>query len=153
MNTTAQSIYDGAPLGAHIRFTDGTPRPPERFKRKLSAWKERNSSGRLTQRSPAGTGSFPCPATFTLHEGDYGSGGVVVLSVSKIFAVTDRRAFEVISVPPPGAALVVQGWDDHRELLHVAADRVAAGTWLEQHGYRSAHVEIVGAAEIASRAA
>jgi hypothetical protein len=153
MTTTAQSIYDEAPLGAHIRFTDGTSRPPERFKRKLSAWKDRNSSGQLTQRSSAGTGVFPCPATFTLHEGDYGSGGIVILSVSRVFAVTDQRGFEVTRVPPPGAALVVQAWDDHRELLHVAVDHTAAEAWLEQHGYHRAHVEIVGEAEIATKAA
>jgi hypothetical protein len=153
MNTTAQSIYDEAPLGAHIRFIDGTPRPPERFKRKLSAWKERNSAGQLTQRSPAGTGSSPCPATFTLHEGNFGSGGIVILSVSRIFVVTDQRRFEVTSVPPPGAALVVQAWDDHRELLHVAQDRAAAEVWLQQHGYHRAHVEIVGEAETLIKAA
>ena len=34
MSATAQSIFDAAPLGAIIRYSDGTPRPPDRFKRK-----------------------------------------------------------------------------------------------------------------------
>lgn len=101
MATTAQSIFDDAPLGARIRYSDSTPRPPERFKRKLREWEARNGSGRLTQRSPAGTGSHPYPATFTLHETDYGSEGVIVLSVNKMFAVTDGRDFEIVDVPPP----------------------------------------------------
>ena len=152
MTNTAQSIYDEAPLGAHIRYSDGTPRPPERFKRKLLAWENRNGAGRLTQRSPEGTGQYPYPATFTLHEGDYGSGDVVVLSVNKFFSVTDQRAFEVTSVPQPGAALVLQEWDGHRELLHVAADRATADAWLNRHGYSWAHVEIVDEAETTARA-
>ncbi|AOH85604.1 hypothetical protein AWL63_18345 [Sphingomonas panacis] len=153
MTKTAQSIYDDAPLGARIRYSDGTPRPPERFTRKVRAWESRNGGGRLTQLSPAGTGSHPYPATFTLHEADYGSEDVIVLSVNKMFAVTDQRVFEIVDVPPPGAALVLQEWNDQRELLHVAADRAAAESWLDRHGYSRALVEIVGEAETAIKAA
>lgn len=153
MVTTAQAIFDNAPLGARIRYSDSTPRPPERFKRKVREWEARNGSGRLTQRSPAGTGSHPYPATFTLHEADYGSEDVIVLSVNKMFAVTDARNFEIVDVPPPGAALVVQEWNDQRELLHVAADRAAAESWRNRHGYSRAQVEIVGETDSSTQAA
>lgn len=149
MTTTAQSIYDEAILGATICYSDGTPRPPARFKRKVRTWEARNGSGRLTRRSPGGTGSRPYPATFTLHEGNYGSEGVVILSVNKIFSVSDERTFEVVDVPPPGAALVLQQWNEERELLHVANDRASAESWRDRHGYRNAHIEIVGQAETA----
>lgn len=151
MTTTAQSIYDEAPMGARIRYSDGTPRPSERFKRKVRAWEDRNGEGRLTQRSPAGTGKYPYPAT--LHEGDYGSGGIIVLSVNKIFSVRDGRTFVVASVPPSGAGLVLQEWEGHRELLHVATDQATATAWLNRHGYSRARIEIVGDAETATGAA
>ena len=43
---SAQLIYDLALLGSIIRFSDGAPRPPERHRRKLSAWENSNSGAR-----------------------------------------------------------------------------------------------------------
>ena len=76
---SAQLIYDLVPLGSIIRYSDGTPRPPERFAKKLSAWENANGGGRLIRKTPARqTAQYSSPAQFTLHEGDYGSGGVTV---------------------------------------------------------------------------
>ncbi len=50
---SAQQIHDAAPLGALIRFFDGTPRPPERHRRKRDAWKDRNDGGRLISKRAA----------------------------------------------------------------------------------------------------
>lgn len=33
------------PVGTRVEVRDGTPRPPERFKRKLEAWKNHNYEG------------------------------------------------------------------------------------------------------------
>lgn len=46
---SAQRIYDLAPLGAVIRYSDGTPRPPERFRKKVAAWENNNKCGRLVR--------------------------------------------------------------------------------------------------------
>jgi len=35
---SASTIFDTAPLGALIRYTDGSPKPPSRFIKKLAAW-------------------------------------------------------------------------------------------------------------------
>ena len=40
---SAQLIYDLAPLGSLVRFSDGAPRPPERHRKKLAALETRNS--------------------------------------------------------------------------------------------------------------
>jgi len=48
---SAQLIYDTAPLGSLIRYSNGEPRPPERFTRKLKAWNNDNGIGRLIERS------------------------------------------------------------------------------------------------------
>jgi hypothetical protein len=50
---SAHIVYDTAPLGALIRYSDGTPRPPARFAKKLAAWERRNGLGRLVRREPA----------------------------------------------------------------------------------------------------
>lgn len=34
---SAHTIYDSASLGSVIRYSDGTPKPPVRFRKKLSA--------------------------------------------------------------------------------------------------------------------
>jgi hypothetical protein len=52
---SAREIYDIAPLGSLIRFSDGTPEPPARHRRKRTAWLSNNVSFGRTRRitSPA----------------------------------------------------------------------------------------------------
>ena len=40
-------------IGKRVLVSDGTPRPPERFNRKLADWKHRNYAGKLTAINPA----------------------------------------------------------------------------------------------------
>ena len=50
MSTT--TIIDTAPLGALIRYTDGSTKPPARFTKKLAAWERSNGVGRLVKKEP-----------------------------------------------------------------------------------------------------
>ena len=43
----AQELFDSAPLGSLVRFSNGHPRPPERHRRKLRARREENGEGRF----------------------------------------------------------------------------------------------------------
>lgn len=148
---SAQLIYDLVPLGAIIRYSDGTPRPPERHRRKLQAWERRNSSGRLVKKqASARVGETAIPASFTLHEGDYGSKAVTVLRVFKTFSVDSDLAFSVIDRPAVGSILVLDRPGELRELVHVAANRQAAEEWLSRHGYPNAVVNEVTADEVAA---
>jgi hypothetical protein len=52
---SAQIIYDHVPLGSLVCYSDGTLRPPERFKRKLAAWENSNNGGRLVRKVAART--------------------------------------------------------------------------------------------------
>jgi hypothetical protein len=141
---SAQYIFDTAPLGALIRFSDGTPKPPTRFTKKLAAWENNNAIGRLTAKSAASQmGSHMMPATFALHMGDYGSNGVVILTVTRSFTVTTRLAFEILDCPKPGMVRVLQRYGERTELLHLAVNRQAAQSWLGEHGYRDAWLEDV----------
>lgn len=141
---SAQYIFDTAPLGALIRFSDGMPKPPARFTKKLAAWENNNAVGRLTSKSSASQmGSHMVPATFALHMGDYGSNGIVILTVTRSFMVTTRLAFEILDCPKPGMVRVLQRYGERTEMLHLAASHQAAQHWLGEHGSSNAWLEDV----------
>lgn len=143
---SAQYVFDTAPLGAMIRFSDGTPRPPDRFPRKLTDWNDRNDAGRLIQKCPAGrSGSYEFPASFMLHMANYGSNGTIALVVNRHFNVTSALRFEIAEVPRPGMVRVVSLSCGADELRHLAPDMTAARAWLADHHYSDARCEIVGA--------
>ena len=74
---SAQDVYDNAPLGSLIRYSDGTPKPPARFNKKLAAWQNRNGVARLVRKEPQrDRPTYTSPASITLYEGDFASGGV-----------------------------------------------------------------------------
>jgi hypothetical protein len=146
---SAQHIYVSAPLGSIIRYSDGTPKPPARFKRKLAAWENNNSGGRLVRKTPSrDMPSCFLPASITLHQGDFGSAGVVVLRVYKTFSVDCALTFIVCEPPKPGSVRVLDR--EAAELLHLAIDRTAAEAWLAAHRHPGAVLEDVTAAEVAA---
>ena len=138
-------IYDRAPLGALIRFSNGQPKPPARYTRKVAAWERVNGVGGLIRKSPPLiSGACLSPATITLHEGDFASNGVVVLVVHRTHDLDSDLCFEVIGVPPPGSCRILQPFGETVELLHLADDRTAAEAWLQAHRYAHARIERVG---------
>lgn len=82
----ARHIIADEPLGAIIRFSDGTPRPSERFRRKLSDWITRNNKGRLIRKDPAfDRGSYHYSGGFGLLIGDYGLKKVEAVRLTRHF--------------------------------------------------------------------
>lgn len=145
---SAQQIHDLAPLGSIIRFSDGTAQPPQRHRKKLAAWENRNGAGRLIRKEQRRqSGNVTIPAAFTLHIGDYGATGTVVLRVHRTFSVDSGLSFAVVEHPPAGAIRILSRPGDHGELVHVAPDRAAAAAWLACHGYPNAVLEDVTADE------
>ncbi len=148
---SAQLIYETAPLGAIIRYSDGTLRPPERHRRKLQAWERKNNTGRLVKKQAATfVGQTTIPVSFTLHEGDLGSKAVIVLRVFRTFSVESTLEFSVIERPAAGSILVLDRPGDAGELVHVARNRQAADEWLSRHGYPNAVLHEVDADEVAA---
>ena len=142
---SAQLIYDLAPLGAIIRFSDGTPRPPGRHRKKLAAWEHRNSGGRLIRKqAERRVGNTVIAATITLHAGDYG-GGVVVLRVHRTFSVDSDLRFVVTERPSVGAVRVLSRPGEDAELVYLASSRADAECWLQSHGYPDAVLDEVTA--------
>lgn len=147
---SAQLIYDLVPLGSIVTYSDGTPRPPERHRKKLAAWENRNSGGRLIRKqAEARIGSTTLPASITLHKGDYGSQGTIVLRVYNMFSVNSDLKFSVKERPAIGSVLVLDRAGDDAELVHLAANRTAAEEWLTRHGYPNAILQQVTADTVA----
>ena len=141
---TAQRIFDLAPIGSIVAWSDGTPRPPERHKKKLDAWRANNARGRLiAKQEERRLGAVAIPAGFTLHETDLASGGVIVMKVFRTFTVTSSLCFEVVERPPFGFVRIFDRPGDGRELVHLAPDRREAEAWLSRHGYPNAVLEEV----------
>jgi hypothetical protein len=139
---SAKDIYDLAPLGSIIRYSDGTPRPPERFKKKLAAWENTNNGGRFVRKTAERTlGNHTTPASFTLHQGDFGSAGVVVLTVFKTFSIASPHTFLVVEPPKPGSIRIFDRQGDEAELVHLADHRAAAEAWLASHRHPNAVLE------------
>ena len=141
---TAQRIFDLALIGSIVAWSDGTPRPPERHKKKLDAWRANNARGRLiAKQGERRLGTVAIPAGFTLHETDLASGGVIVMKVLRTFSVASNLRFEVVEHLPVGSIRIFDRPGDGRELVHLAADRRDAEAWLSRHGYPLAVLEDV----------
>ncbi|RIA44351.1 hypothetical protein DFR49_2593 [Hephaestia caeni] len=146
-----QAVYDTVPLGAVLRYFDGTPQPPARFTRKLHVWRSRNGTGRLVEKSlPSTIGNSTYPAGFTLDQGSYGSNGVTVLTVRTIYQVTTAQRFEVIEWPQPGMVRVLHRRNGRDELKYLAPDMAAAEAWMQRNRYSNLVTKIVGAAELSA---
>jgi hypothetical protein len=146
---SAHIVYDSAPLGSLIRYFDGTPKPPARFRKKLSVWESRNGAGRLVRKDPPRLrATYSSPAHFTLHEGDFGEVGVVVVSVRRTWSVETGLRFEIVERPAIGMVRVLQDLGDSPELLHLARDREAGEGWLASNQYSRAYLEEVSADEV-----
>jgi len=150
---SALSIIEDAPIGATIAWSDGTPRPPERHRKKLSAWKTNNSQGRLIRKQgERGIGAVSLAACFTLHEGDHGANGVIVIRVHRTFSVDSALRFTVVERPLPGSVRVFDRAGDDAELVHLAPHRAAAEEWLTRHGYPNALLDEISADSVAADA-
>ena len=142
---SANTIIHTAPLGALIRYTDGSPKPPARFTKKMAAWERSNGVGRLVKKEP--TRSYPtwtAPASFTLHEGNFSSDGVILVTIMRSHSADSRLVFEVIEEPKVGQVRVLLNFGGSTELLHLASSVTAAELWIAKEGYRNARLQVVG---------
>jgi hypothetical protein len=141
---SAQSIYDTAPLGSLIRYSNGRPCPPERFTRKLKAWNNDNGVGCLVERRAEEIRpTWRSPAGFCLHLGNYGSQGIIAIVVNRQYSIESALHFEIAETPRPGMARVLTSFGGRDELRFLAPDVRAAEAWLESNRYSDARIEVV----------
>jgi hypothetical protein len=148
---SASLIYDIVPIGSIVAWSDGTPRPPERHRKKLSAWKTNNSKGRLIKKEPPRIRpTYSSLAGFILHEADFGAGGVIAIRVHRSFSVDSALRFTVVERPTSGTVRVFDRSGGNAELVHLAPHRAAAEEWLSRHGCPNAVLNEVTVDEIAA---
>ena len=146
---SAHNVYDNASLGSLIRYSDGTPKPPARFNKKLAAWQSRNGVARLIKKEPQrDRPTHTSPARITLHVSDFASAGVVLVTVLRTHSVESDLRFEVIERPAIGAVRILQEYAGTAELLHLAENRDAAERWLGQHPHSNVRLEDVTEDEV-----
>jgi len=146
---SAHTIFDNAPIGSIIAWSDGSPQPPARFNKKTAAWRTNNSRGHLIRKQAArGVGNISLSACFTLHEADYGAGGVIAIRVHRTFSLDSRLAFTVVERPAIGSVRVFDRAGDDAELVYLAANEADAREWLTRHGYPRAVLEEVTPDEV-----
>ncbi|MCG2841254.1 hypothetical protein L6Q21_09705 [Sandaracinobacter sp. RS1-74] len=129
-------------LSALIRFSDGKPRPPERFRRKLALWQQTNGEGRLVQKVPER--AFSPPSEFALRMGDFSSEGVVVMMSNITWRIDCTLHFEIVEEPAPGMVRVLTSFTGNDELLHLAPDMASAQAWMARNAHGGLRLEIVG---------
>lgn len=146
---SATTIIATAPLGALIRYTDGSPKPPARFTKKLAAWERSNGIGRLVKMEPPKPyPTWTAPASFTLHEGNFSSDGVILVTIMRNHSADSALTFDIVEVPQPGQVKILLDFGGATGLLHLAANRVAAELWIAREGYRNARLEAVSASDV-----
>lgn len=150
---SASLIFDIVPLGSLVAYSDGQPKPPTRFTKKLAAWKSRNGAGRLVRKEPGRERpTYTTPPSFTLHEGDFGEGGIILITIMRSYGIDSDLNFRVIERPKIGQVRVVQDVGENVELLHLAENREAAELWLVRNGYSRARLEEITADEVGADA-
>lgn len=87
----AKELYDLNPIGKLVAFSDGSPQPPARFTRKLSAWRRNNASGVFTERLDGRPADLDILPGFALmvHGGE-------VLRVIQHFSINSPKSFELV---------------------------------------------------------
>ncbi|WP_019998516.1 hypothetical protein [Aureimonas ureilytica] len=133
------TLIESSPLGATLLVSNGKPRPPERFNRKLSDWNRENYVGTLvaTEMAP---GQRPA---IMVRKGSLEDNALVIFSAR--YPLDTSLRFEVKRRPTPGSARVVRA--NRRELLHLAANHAGAVKWLADNLISDAVIEIVTEAE------
>ena len=134
---SAQQLYDAASLGALIRFSDGAAEPPQRHRRKHSAWRSGNGTGRLVRKAPQ---KQALPASFTLHVGDFGSDDITVVRAYRVFAMTSALSFVIVDRPRPGQVVLLQDDLGMPTLIHLAGTEADARAWIMAHPHDNVRV-------------
>lgn len=142
---SAHIVYDTAPLGALIRYSDGTLKPPARFAKKLAAWERRNGLGLLVRKEPPRDRPTYCaPVSIILNEGNFAAGSVILVTVMREHRLDSNLRYVIVERPSIGMVRVLLPVADNLELLHLADSREIAELWLAKHRHAHARITAYG---------
>lgn len=148
---SALMIFDLAPVGAVISWSDGRPRPPEDRIHTLAGWKRDNAVGRLVRkRSHAVMAQSRIPACFKVTTDGVDDLGVIIGPDFRTFSVDCVLTFAVLERPQIGSIRIFDGDAEDAELLHLAANRDHAEIWLRSCGFTNTMLREVTVDEVAA---
>jgi len=142
-------IYERAPIGAIIRFTDSAAQPEAKDTEALVAWRKRNGTGRFVQRTPSHT-DIICASSCAIvlqQDGPPTDTEAAMLS-RQVFWLDSDLSFQIIDRPVPGNVRVIQHRSWNTTLLHLAKCRDDAERWVKESGLADLHLEDVTVDEI-----
>lgn len=104
---TAAELHALKPLGATVRFTDGTPKPPARFNKKLAEWERSNGLGVYVEQQDAQRSVRAHFAIETIRMNHFRS--------RSIRDVDSVLRYEIVRLPAPfviveDASTIAPGW-------------------------------------------
>ena len=138
---SAITIFNHAPIGATIEWSDGTPRAPDQHVAALFHWKWNNGRGVLVRKYGEGAADHHIQdSLFTLREG----------ATIRSFSFNSILRFRIIARPPVGAVRILDGDHAGAELLHLAENWPDALAWRDAHVHAKAILEEVSADEVAA---
>ena len=113
------------------------------------AWEGRNGVGRLVKKEPRRErATYISPASITLHEGNFASDGVILVTIMRTHPVDSDLCFEIVERPAIGMIRVIRDFGDNCELVHLAESREAAELWLAKSQQANARLEKITADEV-----
>ena len=92
--------------------------------------------------------TYTAPASITLHEGNFASGSVILVTIMRTHSVESDLSFEIAERPKIGMVRVLHPIGDDEELLHLAESREAAELWPAKNQHSRARLEDVTADEV-----
>ncbi|WP_439631776.1 hypothetical protein [Shinella sp.] len=128
------TIYEHAPIGALVAWTDGTRRLPKRTFTLHSEWLFHNNRGRLVGKH--GSGDPGMRPGITILKGDFTEAGLVANSSLYTFHIDYPLRFTIVERPQIGSVRVFDrpGRDVELVYLAPAAPRRSIGPWSREIG-------------------
>lgn len=131
------TIYEHAPIGALVAWTDGTRRPPKRTSILHSEWLFHNNRDRLVgKEGKRGNGDPGMRPGITILKGDFTEAGVVANSSLYTFHIDYPLRFTIVERPPIGSVRVLDRPGLEAELVYLARSRGEAEHWAMVEGDR-----------------
>ena len=148
---SALMIFDLAPIGAVISWSDGNPRPSEDRIHTLAGWKRDTAVGRLVRkRSRTVMAQSRIPASFKVATDGIDDLGAIIGADFRMFSVGSVLTFAVLERPQVGSIRILDGDAEDAELLHLAADQAHAEIWVRSCGFSNTMLREVTADEVAA---
>ncbi len=134
----ARELFALSPYGATVRFSNGQPKPPARFNKKLREWESHNSAGRFVRAEQAD------PSAQYSREGFVLQTRHAIIIMQMCFGLEGSNTFEIEQTPPPGTILAFTKFGRDLELQAVCLTEGEARKWWDRNRHSTSRIlEIV----------